>query len=103
MKFTRLFNVFQGENELSDKSFIWLEDLCKFLKSKDAHVRIFNVKRTLSAGQQTYNNKTAVPVSSVLRYAFQNSDALQSCKYICNEVENQVLNTPSSASSQSSL
>ena len=52
MKFTRLFNVFQGENEPSEKRFIWLEDFCKFLKSKDTNVKIYNVKRALSAGQQ---------------------------------------------------
>ena len=40
-------------------------------------------------------------MSSVLRCSFQNIDSLQSCKYLCNEVENELLNTPLSASSQS--
>ena len=87
MKFTRLFNVFQGENKLSERNFIWLEDFCKFVKSKDAHVKNSNVKRALSSGQQIINNKVAVPVSTILRYSFQNIDFLQSCNYICNEVE----------------
>ena len=83
MKFTRLFNVFQGENELSEKGFIWQEDFCKFVKSKDADVRSYNVKRALTSGQQIYNNKVATTVSSVLKYSFQNIDSLKSCKYIC--------------------
>jgi hypothetical protein len=90
MKFTKLFTVFKGDEDLSNTNYIYFEDFANYIAAKDSSARNINIKRNLSDLKEFYG-KLSVPISSVLKYSFRNSDNLKSCKTICELVEKELI------------
>ena len=94
MKFSKLFSVFKGEGYSSAETFVSLVAFCAFLKSKDARIKSSSVKRALqsySGGIVNVRGYEAIPVRSVLRYCFHNSDSSEACKYLTSLVQAELL------------
>ena len=59
MKFAKIFKVFKNES-FGKSNFIWLEEFIQFSKSKDEHLKVNNIKRSMN-GLKTLDNKIGVP------------------------------------------
>lgn len=90
MKFVKLFSILKGDSAHED-SFIELGEFVKFIRDRDPNQRPFNIKRAFQT--KSLHNKEVISVSSVLKYCYQHSDSLKSCRCITKCVENEILNS----------
>ena len=93
MKFCKIFNIQQGERQLSDERYISVKQLSSFLKDKDSSFTNKHFRRTLQSykgGISIINGTDVVPVKSVLRYCF-NHEQSKGCSFVCNSVQQEIL------------